>query len=231
MSVQVGAHYLERTNGGAGVLLGGVAGVPPAHVVIVGGGVVGTNAAQMALGMGANLTVVDRNIDRLRYLDQVLHGRLTTLASTNASISTAVADADLVIGAVLIPGRVAPKLVTAEMVRAMRTGSVVVDVAIDQGGCIETAKPTSHSAPTYEVDGVLHYCVTNMPGAVPRTSTIALSNATLPYALELAGEGLEAAARKDPTLATGINVLNGHVTYQGVADAFGMPYSPWEAVI
>ena len=170
---------------------------------------VGTNAAQMALGMGANLTVVDRNIDRLRYLDQVLHGRLTTLASTNASISTAVADADLVIGAVLIPGRVAPKLVTAEMVRTMRTGSVVVDVAIDQGGCIETAKPTSHSAPTYEVDGVLHYCVTNMPGAVPRTSTIALSNATLPYALELAGRVSKQPPGKDPTLATGINVLNG----------------------
>jgi alanine dehydrogenase len=230
MSVQVGAHYLERTNGGLGVLLGGVPGVPPANVVIIGGGVVGTNAAQIALGMGANLTIVDVSADRLRQLDQLLHGRITTLASSKHSIAEAVRCADLVIGAVLIAGAKAPKLVTRAMIASMRTGSVVVDVAIDQGGCIETAKPTSHSAPIYEVDGVVHYCVTNMPGAVPRTSTIALSNATLPYALELADNGLIEAARQDAALAAGINVLNGHITHEGVAEAFELPYSSWDSV-
>ncbi|CAN5741592.1 alanine dehydrogenase [soil metagenome] len=231
MSVQIGAHYLERTNGGIGVLLGGVPGVPPANVVIIGGGVVGTNAAQIALGMGACMTIVDMSADRLRQLDQLLHGRITTLASSKHSIAEVVRDADLVIGAVLIAGAKAPKLVTREMIESMRTGSVLVDVAIDQGGCIETAKPTSHSAPTYEVDGVVHYCVTNMPGAVPRTSTIALSNATLPYALELAGLGLIEAANQDPWLASGINVLNGKITHQGVAEAFGLAYSNWESVV
>jgi alanine dehydrogenase len=230
MSVQVGAHYLERTQGGRGMLLGGVPGVPGANVVVVGGGVVGTNAAQMALGMGANVTILDRNVERLRYLDEILHGRIHTLASNSHTIAAAVRDADLVIGGVLIAGAKAPKLVTAKMIASMRTGSVVVDVAIDQGGCIETAKPTSHSDPIYVVDGVTHYCVTNMPGAVPRTSTLALANVTLPYALELADFGLEAAAQRDPALAKGINVLNGTVTYQAVADAFGLPFAPWETV-
>jgi alanine dehydrogenase len=230
MAVQVGAHYLERTQGGRGMLLGGVPGVPGANVVVVGGGVVGTNAAQMALGMGANVTILDRNVERLRYLDQVLHGRVHTLASNRQNVAAAVRDADLVIGGVLIAGAKAPKLVTAKMITSMRTGSVVVDVAIDQGGCIETAKPTSHSDPTYVVDGVTHYCVTNMPGAVPRTSTLALSNVTLPYALELADHGLLEAAKRDRALAKGINVLNGVVTYQAVAEAFGLPFASWESV-
>lgn len=230
MAVQVGAHYLERTQGGRGMLLGGVPGVPGANVVVVGAGVVGTNAAQMALGMGANVTIVDRNVDRLRQLDLMLHGRSHTLASNKANIAEAVRDADLVVGGVLIAGAKAPKLVTRQMIETMRAGSVVVDVAIDQGGCIETARPTSHSDPTYLVDGVIHYCVTNMPGAVPRTSTLALSNVTLPYALELADLGLVGAATADAALAKGINVLNGVVTYEAVAEAFGLPYQPWQAV-
>ncbi len=230
MAVQVGAHYLERTQGGRGMLLGGVPGVPGANVVIVGGGVVGTNAAQMALGMGANVTILDRNVERLRFLDQVLHGRIHTLASNSQNTASVVRDADLVIGGVLIAGAKAPKLVTAKMISSMRPGSVVVDVAIDQGGCIETARPTSHSDPTYVVHGVTHYCVTNMPGAVPRTSTFALSNVTLPYALELADLGLFEAAKRDASLAKGINVLNGTITYQAVADAFGLPFAPWESV-
>jgi alanine dehydrogenase len=230
MSIQVGAHYLERTQGGRGMLLGGVPGVPGANVVIIGGGVVGTNAAQMALGLGANVTIFDRNVERLRYLDQVLHGRIHTVASNSQTIASAVREADLVIGGVLVAGAKAPKLVTRSMISSMRQGSVVVDVAIDQGGCIETAKPTSHSDPTYVIDGVTHYCVTNMPGAVPRTSTLALSNVTLPYALELADRGLYEAATRDAALAKGINVLNGTVTYQAVAEAFGLPYAPWESV-
>jgi alanine dehydrogenase len=229
MAVQVGAHYLERTQGGRGMLLGGVPGVPGANVVVIGGGVVGTNAAQIALGMGANVTVIDRNVDRLRQLDLLLHGRSHTLASNKHNVGDAVREADLVVGGVLIAGAKAPKLVSREMVGSMRAGSVVVDVAIDQGGCIETAHPTSHSDPTYLVDEVIHYCVTNMPGAVPRTSTLALSNVTLPYALELADHGLERAAEDDPTLAQGINVLNGVVTYEAVAEAFGLPYQPWQA--
>jgi alanine dehydrogenase len=227
MAVQIGAHYLERTNGGRGVLLGGVPGVHPASVVVIGGGVVGANAAQIALGMGADVTIFDINVERLRQLEHQLSGRLTTLAAGRQLIGDAVRDADLVIGAVLVAGAKAPKLVTRQMVRTMQTGAVIIDVAIDQGGCIETAKPTSHSAPTFEVDGVVHYCVTNMPGAVPRTSTIALSNATLPYALQLAEHGLVEAARQNSALAHGINVLNGRITHQGVADAFGLPYVPW----
>ncbi len=230
MSVQVGAHYLQSNEGGYGVLLGGVAGVEAARVVVIGGGVVGTNAAQIALGMGASVSIVDLDVDRLRHLELLLHGRLTTLVSNRTSIGDAVAEADLVIGGVLLPGARAPKLVTTAMIERMRTGSVVVDVAIDQGGCIETAKPTTHSKPTYEVSGVIHYCVTNMPGAVPRTSTIALSNATLPYVLALADNGLAAAAAADPALALGINVLNGHIVYQAVAEAFDLPYSPWQSV-
>jgi alanine dehydrogenase len=230
MAVQVGAHYLERTYGGRGMLLGGVAGVPGAEVVIVGGGVVGTNAAQMALGLGANVTIIDKSIDRLRYLDQVLHGRSHTLASNTHNLRDVIAGADLVIGGVLLPGAKAPKLVTRDMVASMKPGSVVVDVAIDQGGCFETSKPTSHSDPIYEVDGVIHYCVTNMPGAVARTSTLALSNVTLPYGLALADKGLADAAKAHPELARGINVLNGVVTYPAVADAFGLQYQSWETV-
>jgi alanine dehydrogenase len=230
MAVQVSAHYLERTQGGRGMLLGGVPGVPGANVVVLGGGVVGTNAAQIVLGMGANVTIVDRNVDRLRQLDLLLHGRSHTLASNKQNIAEAVREADVVIGGVLIAGAKAPKLVTREMIHSMRSGTVVVDVAIDQGGCIETAKPTSHSDPTYLVDGVIHYCVTNMPGAVPRTSTLALSNVTLPYALDLAEHGLLAAAERDPALAKGINVLNGEVTYQAIAEAFALPYRAWETV-
>lgn len=226
MSVQVGAHYLEKANGGSGTLLGGIPGVPGARVVVVGGGVVGANAAQMALGMGANVIIVDRSLDRLRQLDSVLHGRVNLLASNTENIAASVAEADLVIGAVLLPGAKAPKLVSAEMIGSMRPGSVVVDVAIDQGGCIATAHPTTHSHPTYLVEGVVHYCVTNMPGAVPRTSTIGLSNATLPYGLLLADYGLEGAIARDPALAFGVNVLNGEITYRGVAEAFGLEYTP-----
>jgi alanine dehydrogenase len=230
MSVQVGAHYLQRNEGGYGVLLGGVPGVEPASVVVIGGGTVGTNAAQIALGMGAQVSIVDVNVERLRQLDLLLHGRMTTLASNRSTIGDVVAEADLVIGGVLLPGARTPKLVTTGMIERMRTGSVVVDVAIDQGGCIETAMPTTHSEPTYQVSGVTHYCVTNMPGAVPRTSTIALSNVTLPYALALADKGLIGAAESDAALALGINVLNGHIVYQAVADAFDLPYSPWQSV-
>ena len=224
MAVQVGAHFLERPHFGRGMLLGGVAGVPGANVVIIGGGVVGTNAAQIALGMDANVIILDTNLDRLRYLEHVLDGRLTTIASNSYNIAEAVSMADLVIGGVLIPGARAPKLVTRDMVSSMRDGSVIVDVAVDQGGCVETIKVTTHSNPTYIVDGVVHYGVANMPGAVPRTSTLALSNATLPYVLRLAGHGAEAAMAADPGLALGLNVYKGHVTYQAVAEAFNMPY-------
>jgi alanine dehydrogenase len=226
MAAHVGAYYLMKTTGGRGLLLGGVAGVPPANVVVVGGGIVGTNAAQIALGMGAAVTVIDLNVDRLRYLDQVLHGRLTTLVSNRGSIASAVKDADLVIGAVLIPGAKAPKLVTRSMVASMRPGSVLVDVAIDQGGSIETIKPTSHTDPVFVDEGVTHYGVTNMPGAVPRTSTIALSNATLAYGLKLADLGFVKAVTSDPALAKGVNVYRGVITYPSVAEAFGMEHTP-----
>jgi len=231
MAVQVGAHYLEKTHGGRGQLLGGVPGVRPSNVVIVGGGVVGTNAAQMALGAGAAVTILETSADRMRYLGEVLHGNLATVMSNRQNLAQAVAYADLLIGAVLIPGAKAPKLVSEGMIRSMRPGSVVVDVAIDQGGCIETAHPTSHSDPVYDVGGVIHYCVTNMPGAVPRTSTYALSNVTLPYALKLADQGLVAAVRHDPALARGINVHDGRITYEAVAEAFGLPYTPLDGVL
>ncbi|HEY8446807.1 MAG TPA: alanine dehydrogenase [Thermomicrobiales bacterium] len=230
MSVQVGALYLQRSHGGRGLLLGGVSGVPGAEVLVLGGGTVGINAAQIALGMGANVTVIDKNIERLRQLDQLLHGRIHTLAANRSNIAEQIRNSDLVIGGVLVAGARAPKLVSREMISKMRRGSVVVDVAIDQGGCFETSRPTTHSDPVYEFDGVIHYCVTNMPGAVPRTSTFALSNVTLPYALELATLGLEEAARRDPALAKGINVLNGAITHEAVADAFGLRYQPWETV-
>jgi alanine dehydrogenase len=226
MSIQVGAHYLEKTYDGRGVLLGGVPGVAPAKVAVIGGGTVGTNAAQMALGMGAHVTVLEKSIERMRYLSEVFPGHLTTLYSTAHAVAEAVAEADLVIGAVLIPGARAPRLVTEEMVRSMRRGSVVVDVAIDQGGCIATAHPTSHSDPVYEVDGVIHYCVTNMPGAVPRTSTQALTNATLPYVVALATEGMERAVARDPALAKGVNTYDGRCTEAPVASTFGIPYTP-----
>ncbi len=224
MSVQIAAHYLERTNGGRGKLLGGVPGVRPADVVVIGGGTVGTAAARVALGMGADVTIIDKDLNRLRYLGEVLHGALTTLASNPFNIAEAVKFADVVIGAVLIKGAKAPRLVNAEMVKSMTPGSIIVDVAIDQGGSVETIHPTSHSHPTYVVDGVIHYGVTNMPGAVPRTSTYALSNATLPYAHKLANLGFEHAVKSDTALARGANVYRGQVTYPAVAEAFGIKY-------
>ncbi len=229
MAVQVGAHYLERPHFGRGMLLGGVAGVPGANVVVIGGGVVGTNAAHIALGMDANVTILDTNLERLRFLEHVLHGRLTTVASNSYNIAEAVQNADLVIGGVLIKGARAPRLVTREMVSTMRQGSVIADVAVDQGGCVETIHATTHSDPTYIVDGVVHYGVANMPGAVPRTSTLALSNATLPYVLRLARLGAEGAMAEDPGLAKGLNVFGGQVTYEAVAECFGLPYVAYEA--
>ena len=228
MAVQVGAHYLERPHFGRGMLLGGVAGVPGANVVIIGGGVVGTNSAQIALGMDANVTILDTNLDRLRYLEHVLHGRLTTLASNSYNIAEVVLTADLLVGGVLITGARAPKLVSREMISSMRDGSVVVDVAVDQGGCVETIRATTHSNPTYIIDGVVHYGVANMPGAVPRTSTFALSNATLRYMIRLANLGAETAMAADPGLLKGLNTYQGHITYQAVAEAFDMTYTPYE---
>jgi alanine dehydrogenase len=227
MSVQVGAAYLEKEHGGRGILLGGVPGVPPAHVTIVGGGVVGTNAAKVALGFGAKVTLVDVNLNRLRELDDIFSGRLSTLASNSYNLARATSEADLVIGAVLIPGSTAPKIVTAAMVAQMKKGAVIVDVAIDQGGCVETARPTSHSNPSYVVDGVVHYCVTNMPGAVPNTSTLALTNSTFPYLLRIANLGAREALRQDPGLAEGLNTWMGKLTYRGVAES---QLRPWTAV-
>lgn len=231
MAIQEGARFLERPNSGRGVLLGGVPGVPGANVVIIGGGVVGTNAAQMALGMGANVTILDNNLERLRYLEQVLHGRLHTLASNSYNIAQILPSADLLVGAVLIKGARAPMLVTRQMIGTMQPGSVVVDVAVDQGGCIETTHVTTHSNPTYLVDGVVHYGVANMPGAVPRTSTLALNNATLPYMVKLADQGAEAAIKNDLTLAPGVNTCRGKLTYQAVAEAFDMTYTPLTEVL
>jgi alanine dehydrogenase len=230
MSVQVGAHCLEKAQGGAGILLGGVPGVAPAKVVIIGGGVSGTHAARMAIGMEANVTVIDRSLDRLRELDEVFGSKLTTMFSTVDAIEHNVIAADLVIGAVLVPGAAAPKLVTREMVASMKPASVIVDIAIDQGGCCETSKPTSHSHPTYVVEGVTHYCVTNMPGAVARTSTFALNNATLPFVLALADKGWRKAIAEDPHLRNGLNVHAGQLTCQPVAEALGLPFTPPEAL-
>jgi alanine dehydrogenase len=226
MSVQVGAYYLQKPNGGRGVLLGGVPGVLPADVVVLGGGVVGINAAKMAIGLGARVTILDTNADRLRYLDDVFGGRVSTLASNRAHIEEGCRRADLLIGGVLIPGAAAPKLVNRQMIGEMKKGAVVVDVAIDQGGCVETAKPTTHSNPVYEVDGVIHYCVANMPGAVPRTSTFALTNATLPYVRLIANLGYEAAVRENPALGEGVNTYQGEITYQAVAESQGRRYVP-----
>lgn len=229
MAVQVGAHYLERPGGGRGKLLGGIPGVRPANVVIIGGGVVGTHAARMALGLEASVTLLDINLDRLRALSEMLHGNFVTWAANPLNIARAVRFADLLIGAVLVKGARAPKLVTREMVSRMKPGSVIVDVAVDQGGCVETTHPTTHSNPTFIVDGVVHYCVANMPGAVPRTSTYGLSNATLPYVVELANKGFEEAVRSDEALALGVNIHRGKITYRAVAEAFDMPYTPLSA--
>jgi alanine dehydrogenase len=227
MSVQVGASYLEKEKGGRGVLLGGVPGVPPAKVCVIGGGIVGTNAAKIALGMGARVKIIDLNLNRLRELDDIFNGRLITVASNSYNVARATAEADLVIGGVLIPGAAAPKIVTKAMVANMKKGAVIVDVAIDQGGCIETARPTTHSDPAYEVNGVVHYCVTNMPAAVPNTSTLALTNATFPYVLRLARDGAKAAILSDDGIREGVNTYDGRLTYNAVAQSQG---KPWRAV-
>jgi alanine dehydrogenase len=224
MAVQAGAAHLEKSKGGMGVLLGGVPGVPTAHVVILGAGVVGTHALQMAVGMGARVTVLDKNVDRLRQLDLVFGNRISTLYSTAHSVEAAVMDAELVVGGVLIPGAAAPKLVTRSMIPRMKKGAVVVDVAIDQGGCFETSRATTHAEPTFVVDGVVHYCVANMPGAVARTSTFALNNATITHALTLADKGWRQALKDDPHLKNGLNVAHGQVTYEAVAKALGYVY-------
>jgi alanine dehydrogenase len=227
----VGANYLEKPYGGRGVLMGGASGVEPARVVVLGGGMAGLNAAWIAAGMEAEVLVVDKNVDRLRYIDQIQRGRIRTIASSTLAIERLVTDADLVIGAVLIPGAKAPHLVTKEMVAEMRPGAVIVDISIDQGGCVETAHVTTHSDPVYIVDEVVHYCVGNMPGAVPRTSTYALTNVTTPYALQIASLGLEGAIRQDPALALGVNVYRGAVTNEGVAEAHGLPHTPLDGLV
>jgi alanine dehydrogenase len=225
MAIQQGAKFLEMAKGGQGVLLGGVPGVEPATVVVIGGGVVGTNAAKMACGLGAKVYMLDMNLDRLRYLDDVMPANCFTLMSSPAAIRELVKTADVVIGAVLIPGAKAPKLVTRDMLPTMKKGSVLVDVAIDQGGCFETSKATTHTDPVYEVDGVLHYCVANMPGAVAKTSTLALTNATLPYAVEIANKGWKKAMTENEEIRLGANVVHGKITYKGVSDAFGLDYT------
>jgi alanine dehydrogenase len=231
MSIQVGAFYLQKTLGGRGVLLGGVPGVPPGDVVILGGGTVGINAAMMALGLGARVTIVDRSLPRLRELDEIFRGQVVTIYSTAAYIAESVRRADLLIGAVLVPGDSAPRLVTRDMIGTMKKGAVIVDVAVDQGGCIETTRPTTHSSPTYEVDGVIHYCVANMPGALPRTSTFALTNATLAYVLRIADRGFQDALADDASLRAGVNLLAGKVTHEAVARSQGLPYVALESLL
>lgn len=228
MAVQEGAKYLERTYKGRGLLMGGVPGVPPAKVLVIGGGVVGTNAAKIAAGMGADVTIMDLNLDRLRYLDDVMPANVKTQVGNEMRIREAVKVHDVIIGAVLIPGAKAPKLVTRDMLSTMRQGTVLVDVAIDQGGCFETSKPTTHGDPTYIIDDVIHYSVANMPGAVPFTSTLALTNATLPYALQLANKGWVKACKDNSALKLGLNIIKGDVVYKGVAEAFDLPYVPVE---
>ncbi len=230
MATQVGAHYLEKHQGGRGMLLGGVPGVSPATVVVLGGGVVGTNAAKIAMGMGARVIVMDLSHARLQYLDDVFQGRMTTMSSNEANIRTYLRETDLLIGAVLIPGAKAPNLVTRDMLSFMKEGSVIVDVAVDQGGCVETIKATTHADPTYVVDGVVHYGVANMPGAVPHTSTFALVNQTVPYAMKLAEKGI-AALLDDPALAKGLNCYQGKLTYKAVGDAFGIEVTPFAEVL
>ncbi|MGZ4114805.1 MAG: alanine dehydrogenase [Actinomycetota bacterium] len=227
----VGANYLEKPYGGRGVLMGGASGVEPARVVVLGGGMAGLNAAWIAAGMEAEVLVLDKNVDRLRYIDQIQRGRIRTIASSTLAIERLVTDADLVIGAVLIPGAKAPHLVTKEMVAEMRPGAVIVDISIDQGGCVETAHVTTHSDPVYTVDEVVHYCVGNMPGAVPRTSTYALTNVTTPYAIQIASLGLEDAIRQDPALALGVNVYRGAITNESVAEAHGLEHRPLDGLV
>jgi alanine dehydrogenase len=230
LAAQAGAYFLEKPLGGRG-LLGGIAGVAPGKVVVIGGGMVGYNAAVIALGLGANVTILERSVDRMRHLEEILSGRVSLLMSSSLQIEESVAEADVVIGAVLIPGAVAPKLITRKMVGEMKDGSVLCDVAIDQGGCAETSHPTTHSDPVYVVEGVTHYCVANMPGAVPITSTKALTNVTLPYAEAIADHGLREAIARDRALARGVNVLEGKITYEAVANAHGLDYSPLEDVL
>lgn len=226
LSIQAGAHALEMSQGGSGILMGGVPGVPPAKVTIIGGGVVGTNAARMAVGMGANVTIIDRSLTRLQQLDDLFQGRVVTAYATQEKIEEELLQSDLVVGAVLVAGAAAPKLVSREMVTRMKQGAAMVDVAIDQGGCFETSRPTTHEKPTYLVDGVVHYCVANMPGAVARTSTLALNNATLPHVLAIANKGWEAALKDNKHLLAGLNVCRGKVTYKAVADVFKLDYTP-----
>ena len=231
LAAQAGAYFLEKPLGGRGLLLGGVPGVAPGHVTVIGGGIVGYNSAIIALGLGAQVTILERSIDRMRHLDEILSGRVSLVMSSSLQVEESVAEADLVIGAVLIPGARAPKLVTRPMLADMKRGAVIVDVAIDQGGCFETSRPTTHSNPVYEVDGVTHYCVANMPGGVPITSTLALTNATLPYVEAIADHGLEQAVARDPALGRGVNVLDGKITYEAVAEAHGLEYTPLEDLL
>ena len=231
MAVQVGAHYLTKPEGGRGVLMGGVPGVLPAKVAIVGGGVVGINSIKMAVGLGAHVVALDKNLERLRYLDDIFGAKIRTLISNPYTVKEAIANADLVIGAVLVPGASAPRLVTRDMLKTMHRGAVIVDVAVDQGGCIETTRPTTHSSPTFYVDEVLHYCVANMPGAVPRTSTFALTNATLPFALKLANRKFGEAITTDPHLREGVNTYRGNLTYRGVAESQGLPWRPIDELL
>lgn len=231
MAPHVGATLQEKEHGGRGVLLGGVSGVRPAKVVVLGAGMAGANAAWIAAGMEAEVVVIDKHLDRLRYIDQIHKGRIITLMSDQLTLEQRVREADVLIGSVLIPGAKAPKLVSEEMVGSMRPGSVVIDISVDQGGCVETSRMTTHSDPTYVVHGVVHYCVGNMPGAVPNTSTYALTNVTLPYALQIANLGLEEAVRRDPALAAGVNVYAGAVTNEGVAEAHGLPFAPLASVV
>jgi alanine dehydrogenase len=231
LAAQAGATFLEKPLGGRGLLLGGVPGVAPGEVVVIGGGMVGYNAAVIALGLGAEVTILERSIDRMRHLEEVLGARVTLLMSSSLQIQESVAEADVVVGAVLIPGALAPKLISREMVAGMKEGSVIADVAIDQGGCVETSRPTTHSEPVFVVDGVIHYCVANMPGAVPITSTKALTNATLPYVEEIADHGLREAIAQDPALARGVNAIDGKITYEAVAEAHGLDFTPLEDVL
>jgi alanine dehydrogenase len=231
MAVQEGARYLEKLNGGRGVLLGGVPGVSPAKVVILGGGTVGVNAAKMAAGLGANVVILDVSLEKLRYLSDVMPANVQLILSNRHNLLEHIAGADLVIGAVLIPGAVAPKLIRREDLRIMRTGTVIVDVAVDQGGCVETIHPTTHENPTFIVDGIVHYGVANMPGGVPITSTLALTNATLPYVLKLANKGYHRAFKESPALLKGLNIFGGKVTHKKVAEAFGMVYYPAESIV
>jgi alanine dehydrogenase len=231
IAAQAGAHFLEKPLGGRGLLLGGVAGVAPGRVVVIGGGMVGYNAAVIALGLGANVTILERSVDRMRHLEEILSGRVSLVMSSSLQIEESVAEADVVIGAVLIPGALAPKLITRAMLGEVKDGAVLVDVAIDQGGCAETSRPTTHSDPVYVVEGVTHYCVANMPGAVPITSTKALTNVTLPYVEAIAEHGLREAVARDAALARGVNVLEGKVTYEAVADAHNLDFSPLDDVL